>query len=313
MLVQSCSLSRHTTRAAVVAVALCLSATAFAKPKPPRKLDTSETTAQTFRYKYKAAQARDFGLNMTQELSMEQGAAMPAVNTTSTVKAVMNVKTQQVLPNGMATIETSYKDFDLSVTNNGVEMGKAQLKNFESLLKGIRSTSKMNPRGVSQDFQYEGIDPSMKQMTDSMKSVTKGLTPVFPEKALKIGENWKDVDTITVSQGPIKLSLKFTITYTFLGHTQLKKRRVAVFKSDINMTVNDTSNSAGTTIKVKGRGAGVGYLYFDNKAGALIKSELEMDQTTHMTVEGANAPAGGAQSMKMSQKTATTMELKDTP
>ncbi|MEL6181675.1 MAG: DUF6263 family protein, partial [Myxococcota bacterium] len=263
-----------------------------------------------------ANQARNFGLDVTQELTMEplsQDAPMPPMTTKSNVKALMNVTTQKILPDGLATIETRYQDFNLTLNNNGVEMGKAQLKTFEDMLKRMRSTSKMNPRGETKDFQYEGIDPSLKQMTDSMKSVTKGLTPIFPKKALKIGEDWTVKETVPVAQGPVKLSLKFNITYTFLGYTSIGQRRVAVFRSKINMTVNDTSKTNGTTIAVKGRGKGKGYLYFDNNAGALIKSELEMNQTTNMTVDGggANANAGGVQSMKMTQKTTTSMKLQN--
>ncbi|MEO1272152.1 MAG: hypothetical protein AAFX99_28995, partial [Myxococcota bacterium] len=215
---------------AMVALLVCVAApTIFAEPKAPAKLDTSQTTAQTFRYKYKANQARNFGLDVTQELTMEplsQDAPMPPMTTKSNVKALMNVTTQKILPDGLATIETRYQDFNLTLNNNGVEMGKAQLKTFEDMLKRMRSTSKMNPRGETKDFQYEGIDPSLKQMTDSMKSVTKGLTPIFPKKALKIGEDWTVKETVPVAQGPVKLSLKFNITYTFLGYTSIGQRHV---------------------------------------------------------------------------------------
>lgn len=294
-------------RAAVIGLALLFSATAVAGPKAPKKLDTKEKEAQVFRYKHKAGDKRVFTNGVIQELDMELiGGDLPIPNqaTRTAMTAELQMETKKVLPSGDGQIVTTYKDLDIEISQGPTNIDKAKLAPMVEQLKGITSTVVISARGEQKDLKIEGA-PGAQNMNESLRSALIGASPEFPEKGIKIGEGWQQKIPLKMAQGPIQMNMDFQVKYTFLGYTKVKKTRLAVFKMTIELAVKGkpAQGFGGQTMEIDGTGKGLGYLYFDQAAGALYKSDVEMTQVINMNV----AAQGQSQKMRMSMKTEATM------
>jgi hypothetical protein len=300
----------YLVRAAVIGLALLFSATAVAGPKAPKKLDTKEKEAQTFRYKHKAGSQRAFTNGVIQELDLEViGGDLPVPNsaTRTAMSATLELATTKVLPNGDGQIVTTYKDLDIEISQGPKAIDKAKLAPMIDQLKGIKSSVLISPRGEQKDLKIEGA-PGAQNMNESLRSALIGASPEFPEKGIKIGEGWEQKIPLNMAQGPISMKMDFQIKYTFLGYAKVKKARLAVFKMNIELTVKGkpASGFGGQSMELDGTGKGLGYLYFDQEEGALYKSEVEMSQVINMAVSAQ----GQSQKMRMSMKTEATMARK---
>lgn len=299
---------KHSLALVAALVALALASTAVATPTPPKKIDTDVKAPQVFRYKFKPGDTQRYDTNMAQAIKMDAAnSGMPPMDTTSTIKATMRTKIESVDPDGSALLTTTYDSLELAIVQNGVQVDKAQVAPLEEMLKGVSSRSKMTDRGEPRDVKLDGQDQGMKQLTESMKSALVGTQPVFPEKGLKPGESWLQKIPMNLAQGGLKLTINFDVKYTFLGFANVGETRTAIFRTDVESSMNDDANALGNAkFKVSGAGKGLGYLYFDPIRGTVIKSDLEMKQTTDMTVDAGQGPS----SIKMTQTTAATMDLK---
>ena len=287
------------------AVAVLLAAVAAtAAPKPPKNIDTS-VGAQTFRYKFKVGEERVYRTSMEQKVSMDGDVNMPAMDAVSRIDADMAIKTRNVKPDGSALLEMTYKDFDLKLLQNGVELPKKQLEPLAQMVTKLRSETIMSSRGEPKSVSVKGGE-AIAQLADSMKNALIGSAPVFPKKALKPGERWKQSVPMDLSQGPMKIKIDFTTHYTFLGVTSLGGKKVAVFKTEVEAVVNGPDGGSG--LSVSGSGKGGGYIYFDHNAGHLVRSELELKQNTTMEMRGKGAANTNA--IKMKQQTSSSMSLK---
>lgn len=293
------------SKIAVTAVIMAFTASALAQPKAPSKLDTSEKEAQVFRYTHKANASKFYKTHQTQSISTDSMGGK--ITTEFKLGMTTTMKTRKVLPDGVAVIETSYDTFNIDFIQNGTKLSAEQTKPLGEMFKKIRSTSKLSARGEPQDQQYEDVEPGMRQMTESLKGSMVGLMPIFPEQPVKIGDSWKQKIPLDVVQGPIKIAMLFNVQYTFLGFTKVKSRRVGVFKADVGVTVNDKPGNDAIKLSLKGKGKGNGFCYFDQKAGELIQSELELEQTVNMNIEAS----GDAQSLKIGTRSMTSMSLSD--
>lgn len=299
---------------------LCAAAApAWAKPTPPKQLETRLDKPVVLRYKHTPKQTLRYTTRMRQALDMkplgETAKTAPKLSTSSNITAQMVMKTVRVTPDGNADVETSYANFALKLSQGGVDVPDKQLAPLTDMIRKVRTVSTITTRGEPLKTDISGVNPAMKPMIESMKTALVGLTPVFPKGELKVGQSWLQRVPMVVAQGPVRIKLSFAVTYTFLGFTNLKGARVAVLRSDIKTNINDvpspkTAKPQQGSIKVKGAGTGIGFLYFDNAAGRLVKSELEMDQTTRLKADpGGDKPV---QRVEMSQTTTTTVDLAGT-
>ena len=289
-------------------IVLCTSTTAVTAPRPPKKLDTKVEAPQVFRYIYEAGSTTVYDNKVEQELTMKSGApGMPGGMTAKTsLDARLAAKTTKVLLNGSGVIVNSYQKLDMKITQGGREIPSEQLKPLIAELAKIKSTATISPRGEQTDVQIEG-NPASAQVADSMKSALVGAAPVFPEKGLEVGEGWTQEIPLKMKQGPIALTLDFKVKYTFLGYTKVKKRRLAVFKSAIDMKVTSKPGDVpGQKIELGGSGSGIGFIYFDQKKGLVEKSEVEMSQDIDMRV----SMEAQTQEMNMNMKTNATVTRK---
>lgn len=286
---------------------LLLPQPASSAPQAPKKLNTKLASPQVFRYKFAANQTRGYTVTMDQDMSMQGDGPVPAMKSGSLMKASMSQSVRSVRPNGSAVIETTYDHFDISVSNNGVKVPKEQLKPLAEMLQKMKSSSEISPRGEPKEMKLDGVAPEMQGLSDSMKSAMVGSSPIFPDKALKVGESWTQKLPMAINQGPVNITINFLTKYTFIGTAPMSGVSTSVFRTDISATVNAPKMAGPVPLDLTGSGKGLGYVYFDNARGELVKSELEMTQTTTMKITDPNM--GASQTVELGQTTRASMSL----
>jgi hypothetical protein len=292
---------------AAFSIVFLFTVTALAGPKPPKKLDTSEKGAQVFRFKHKAGEKARFTNTVIQELTLEvlEG-TLPVPNTATRTSMIADItmETRKVLPNGDGEIVTSYDGLDIEIRQGPKLVDKAHLAPMVAQLKKIESTALVGPRGTQKAFHVRGA-PGAQIMNESMRSAFIGASPEFPEKGVKIGEGWRQDIPLKMAHGPIKMEMNFGVRYNFLGYATVNKTRLAVFKMNIELKI--AGSPAGVmpeqSIKLSGEGKGLGYLYFDQGAGAVYQSEIEMSQVIYIDLSAQ----GKSKKMRMSMRTEATM------
>ena len=291
------------------ALSLAAPPDALAAPPGPGKVDTALKGLQVFKYKHKAGQVERFDSKIEQSIAMkgDAGALGGAADVKTKMTSTMRMETRKVLPNGDASVLTTYEGFDMSMQQGGQTIQGAQLGPLVEMVRKIKTTTTLAPNGVQKEVVFEGLPPEMEQLQDSFKNAMIGATPVFPDGGLKIGQEWTQKMPMELKQGPITLKMDFQIKYTFLGFTAEGARKVAVFKTRLDMVMSKTTTQLmGVEMILGGTGSGNGFLYFDHEAGRLHKSVMEMDQNIDMTV---NAPEG-PQNIKMALKTLASVNRK---
>lgn len=293
--------------AALACFALSLPSTALAAPPAPGKLDTKVTSPQTFRYKHKAGEINRYNNEVSQQMETRGANVPPGAEMRTTMTSVLDMTTQKVLPSGDATVETTYHDFKMSMSQGGQPVDQAQFAPLIEMVKKIKTIATVTPRGLQKDIRFDGLPTELNQLQEALSNSRIGATPEFPDKALKVGDAWTQQDTMNLQQGPIQLKIDLKLTYTFMGYSQMDKARVAVFKTSLDMIINNTtSEMMGTRMSLGGTGKGDGYLYFDGEAGRVLKSDLEMVQTIKLKVDlPPNAPAGPANNVEMVMTTSS--------
>ena len=176
------------TRYLAVALILCVPATLVAAPKPPKKLDTSEKSAQTFHYKHKAGEKLLYTNGVIQEMELEvMGGDLPIPNTATRTSMIAKIiqETTKVLPSGEAEVQTTYDDLEIEISQGPKMVDKAQLAPMVDQLKKIKSVSRLTAQGEQKAFEVQGA-PGAQNMNESLRSALIGAQPKFPEKAIKI-------------------------------------------------------------------------------------------------------------------------------
>jgi hypothetical protein len=229
---------------------------------------------------------------------------VPNTATRTSMIADITMETRKVLPNGDGEIVTSYDGLDIEIRQGPKLVDKAHLAPMVAQLKKIESTALVGPRGTQKAFHVRGA-PGAQIMNESMRSAFIGASPEFPEKGVKIGEGWRQDIPLKMAHGPIKMEMNFGVRYNFLGYATVNKTRLAVFKMNIELKI--AGSPAGVmpeqSIKLSGEGKGLGYLYFDQGAGAVYQSEIEMSQVIYIDLSAQ----GKSKKMRMSMRTEATM------
>ncbi len=302
---------RFVVPAALLALFLVMS---LAQPltaeiKAPGKLDTNVKAPQTFRYKHKAGEINSFDAKIDQGVKMTGQAApgLGGMNVTSVMKAQMDMRTDKVLPSGDAVVITTYGTFDLTMNQGGQVIESPQLAQVADMVRKIKTTATVTPRGEQKDIKMEGLPAEMRQLQDSLSNAMVGATPTFPEKGLKPGEGWQQDMPVDLQQGPVSVKMDFQIKYTFMGYSTIQGTRVAVFKTDLKMVIkNTTSNMMGIEMNISGGGKGTGFIYFDQQGGRLMKSDTEMVQNIDMEIKAPEGP----QKLQMEMSTDAAIDRK---
>ncbi len=289
-----------------------LSSVASAKPKAPGKLNTKVAEPQVFRYKFKAGTKQAYKSKVSQAMEMASQAGpgmLPPGGVKTTINATLINSVDKVLPSGDAQLVTTYDKLTLNLNQGGQEVPSEMLAPQVDMLKKIRSTSTLSPMGEKSDLKIENA-PGGQQQGGPLQDAMVGAAIVFPAKGVKVGESWKQKIPLEMKQGPMTLKFSFTVDYTFMGYKKQGARRLAVFKSDIYMLLLDQKGGMpGHDISMKGSGKGTGYLYFDQKEGVIIKSDMEMLQEINTTM---SAQGQAPQTMDMKITTEALMELTKT-
>lgn len=296
--------------ALVLVTGLALGAAAFAPssaeaaPDAPKALNTKVSKAQTFRYQYKPKSKTSYQGKMTQDMTMKGGPMGGAQTLTTVIDTVLVQEVNKVDAKGTGTIKTSYDSMNISLRQNGQEIPKEALGGELDKLKDISTITSHSPLGAKSTIKIEGAPPG--QTTDPvMQDTMLGTSLIFPDKAIKVGESWTQDIPLDIPMGPMKMKLNFKTKYTFMGYSKIGKRDTAVFKNETTVILQE---GAAGPVEMKVNGKGVGYIYFDQKAGVLVKSDVELDQSISMNMPSPDGQ--GSQGMSMETKVRANVMLK---
>lgn len=305
----------RTLLVAVAALALSMAATALpgqaqAAPKAPAQLDTKVKEPQVFRYKGKPGAQFTYKVSVTQGMKMDAKGApipMPPEGITTTFDATIVNTTEKVLPDGKSVVSTSYAALDLKLKQGDQTVPSDMLKPQIEQFKQIKTTVTISPRGERTDTKIENVP--MGQQGGPLQDALVGSSIIFPDKPLNVGDKWEQKVPLEMKQGMMTLKFSFKTDYTFLGYAKLGGNRVAVFQTDIYMLLVDQKNQMpGHKITMKGNGKGSGFIYFDQKAGQIAKSDVEMIQQIQTSIAPEGQPA---QDLTMEISTQALMDLKN--
>jgi len=138
----------------------------------------------------------------------------------------------------------------------------------------------MNAQGkilsVTMPEEFEAGNPMMSK--ESLSSLIKNASPVFPDKPVVIGDTWKQ-DSETPMPGGLG-GMEIKSTYTYKGTEELKSRSLDVVDISMEMEFMGEEGSP-IAIEITNQDTS-GKMYFDSVNGHTHK--IAVDQKMDMTV-----------------------------
>ena len=178
--------------------------------------------------------------------------------------------TQQVkkVDQGIADIKLTYDSFNMEMNVGGKEipgsMGDEMVG--KSITMRIRENGEIvEPQGIKSMVTLQG--PS-----SDVSSMLFNLYPIFPDRALKVGESW----TQTSETPQAEMGVAVESQYTFVRREDRKGYKCAVIDFTISMNIKVTGEEA---MNIEGSGTGKGTCYFAYEKGLLVESSAELDLT----------------------------------
>jgi hypothetical protein len=169
------------------------------------------------------------------------------------------------------------------------DMGSAETDFSELIGKKVKFV--LSPIGKVDGF--EGFDLLPEISTSSGDTMTqdnyelgaKGSFPLLPEKPVKIGDTWSDIQDIDIPTGGYMLKSKINFTYTLLE--EVEKDGFDCLKISVAGVTNMSGEfeQAGTPLSIERETKSTGTLYFAYKKGMFIFNESESNAEGIITVE----------------------------
>jgi hypothetical protein len=265
---------------------------------------------ETYLLRYKFEPVKIWEYKMAMDMDGTIGGIMGADDQEMSMSQSMIMKHKLAgAKDGVGTYVTSFRDFEFEATVAGIDAGAMSGLDTEALEKML-ITSKMNERGETLDTKFEGLPEEMSQMNFAGAATFNimGMMPVFPEKAIKVGESWVSmIDNPMVAFVGEMASGKdlpqIKVTSKLLGIEKLNdvpafKLAIKVdFPFDMDLSeMLEAQMGAEMTMTMKGSAAVDGTLWLDMETCHPIK--MVYDSTNDMTMTFSN-PMGGDQSMRM--------------
>jgi len=208
-------------------------------------------------YKYQLTQE-----SITTTEFMGKKMEMPSkTNITLTQKA-------EKVDQGVTELKITYDSFDMEMNVGGKTIPSTMGKSMVGKVTTIKISSTgevLEPQGSKTVMGIQGIG------TD-VKNIYVSLYPKFPEHTLKVGDSWKQTQTIPQSQMEMVIESHYTLS-------KLEKKKgydCAVIDYTVSMNIKGGEQ---TTTSLKGSGKGKGTTYFAYDKGLLIDSQADMDLT----------------------------------
>lgn len=297
---------------------------------PPDKsaLQKAEDGTYTFRYNLKKGETYPFSLriNMNQSLSDgKQSQKMTSSRTTDVsyfvedvvdnkfkLKATFKAFTEEATsPEGeklaynTGSAQPADKDIAQSwkiykaITGESFQMevdNKGKVLNVTGLDKvtsSVQSKLKNDFSAEEQKMIAELLKGTLNQ--ESIKMQFEETLNIFPDKSMKIGENWEDAQNI--SEGPIKGTNKVTRTFKSITGN------VATIAVNGVQNVNGKETQQGVTMSMSNNATLTGSIDLDLSSGWIKKVNLTKNETVKQTMEGQ----GQKQTMTQTSTTKTSV------
>ncbi len=165
--------------------------------------------------------------------------------------------------------------------------GKGELSEIkvpQKLLDSLKNAGPAAGGGGGGMFSEEGL-----------KNMISQSSLTLPEKALDVGDGWKQESRMTM---PMIGTMVMDKNYTFQGPAPEK---AGLVKIDLNTKVNlEPAADSNVTVKITTQ-EGKGEFLFDKEVGRVVKSSLDDEMRMTLSIQGQN--------LEQSTKTVTTMEL----
>ncbi len=281
-------------------VCMCVALTgattsAFADPpKAPELLEVNVEGPQVFRFKFRKDARYKYNSRVVQSKTTDAPNLKLPVATGTFRTAFKGSLLQSVKRNyndGSGLVETSYEQIKIKMQQGEKDISDNAVRVQNVVLNGTKALRQFNPQGEKINAQIMSSDPKG-AIPSALPDSLVGTTLVFPEEGIEVGDTWDHKFPVKLKQGVMAIELQFKISYKFLGYTDLHARRTAVFQSEIFMILSNIDQDVpGHQTKLSGSGKGSGYLYFDQKEGVLLRSDVETVQKFETSIQASNKPA----------------------
>ncbi len=187
---------------------------------------------------------------------------MPSTTDITLTQKVENVN------QGEIHLVLTYDSFDMEMNVGGKEipgtMGEKMVG--QSISMKLRENGEIiEPQGIQSMVALQGPSSDVSSMFFS-------LYPIFPDRALKVGESWTQNQEMDQTQMGVTIENK----YTFARREEKKGYKCAVIDFTLTMSVESTGEAQ---MKMEGNGTGNGTIYFAYEKGLIVESGVELDMT----------------------------------
>ena len=283
---------------------------------------SGKTSAETkLRWKHKAGEKMQY--TMTQTMNMEMSLGGRDVKNQVEQELEMVNTTLEVDDQGVATIRQEIRRLVMTMQLPGGqkvkidsaaeeepedEISKAMLPLIKKLT-GAKFTFKMAPTGKISDLEapddlFKGDKTPVGQMfskmftKDSLNQIITQGSPVFPEKALEVGDKWQQNYGL---KNPIGLQQSVDNTFTYLGPGEGDDASLHKIGLELLMEFVGAEED-GPKVEIANQDSR-GAIFFDAAAGRLVRSSIDQSMDMKIAVGGFEAD----------QKIRNQMSVKVTP
>jgi hypothetical protein len=263
------------------------------EPRQPLRYDLSEQSKQ----------ATTLVMTMSSSIEME-GMELPA-QVMPPLEVRMNVDVTEKREGAFEVVSTVMEG---SVREDeGNEMVAAMMGQMMSGLKGLKTTSRMDPRGVIRGVNVEipdGAHPQVEQMAKGMEQTLTQIGVHFPDEPVGVGARW----SVLVPSELRGVKMTQTIEYELVlleGNTAELKMKLS--QSADRQALRDPDMPPGMEMElISMKGNGTGTAKVDLRRAAALKTTLDTTTTVEMRT------ADGEEGQEMKQTMEIKVELEST-
>lgn len=222
----------------------------------------------------------DTNLDQTMEMMGNE------MNFATQIIQMISEKINQVDKDGTITASITIDSISFSSTSPQMRAAEANIKAMMANFKGKEITYKISKRGeVLESAGIDSLIPDQMRQIFSTQQTFSALSPEFPEKAVKIGDNWEIEKTMPISAGGFEMKMKTKNNYALVGKEVQGKQAFLKIKFAGSVAFEGKGEQMGMQLLMEGDGETKGEFLFHEKLGLYQSgtSETNMDMTIAMT------------------------------
>jgi len=270
--------------ATLISAALAFAIGGAAVAEPPIPVELVDTEPILLRYRFVSGDVDAYRIEIDHELIVSG----PALEQPAATAARMVIDTDQTV---VSTAEDGSARLRQRITASTVNMSVNDVSlstdDIAMMLNGLTLSFDMTGTGDVSDTTVEDVpDPQMAQMVSLVQDSIRHTTIAFPEEPVAVGGQWTQEIPVDLEQPEMQFDTRIAATYTFLGYATIDEVQVAVLQSDLDVSLSGSFTDAGLRTTAEGSGTGIGYTYFDDASGKLVRGSMEIELQTDISAEG---------------------------